>query len=702
MARRLLWLRGDLAANVMIAAVLGLLSVGVVACGDSGGGSGPGEDTTVDTAEDDTALADTADEPDTATDTSIDDTASDDVGPDVASDTAVPADTSVAPDTTNVPDGSFPLACAGNGDCSVGCANGVCTAGRCSFPAPQAGCVVIDEATASGTCVDAGAASPDAACRTCQPDVFAEGYGPDLFRESFDTSAGLAIQTVGVSSASWSLSTVRAYDGTRSLYFGDPELMSYDVGGRASAVATTRAIAVPEGAPVTLNFELYLDTEETADFDYLRVLVDQGGDALPVEVWHSNAINGTTFGTFLPIRVSLDDVATAGMRIMFEFDSVDGIINGFEGAYIDAITVTTGCCVIDTECDDGNACTVDTCGAGGTCEFAPAGDCCLTAADCDDGDACTRNECPVAGEACVHPAIFGCCHDLSDCDDDDPCTEDACPADGAMCTHQPLCCDSNADCDDEDECTVGVCEAGQCSYTFACCEDETDCDDGDACTNETCAPTGLCQYEFQAIAGCCQPDVLTERFDTGAPGWTFTALTANVGWRRQTTPDASSGTSVLYYGHPTLSYYQTSGANSGRARSPIFRLPDDAEASVEFNVWIEVEPDLNRDKFSVVAILGSTEVVLLDKSNLNLTTPGWQAVSLNVSYLAGQNIRLAFDFDTVDGVANNSRGVLIDDVRVLSSCQARACQSDAGCTSAASCITGTCVSGGCSYAGICP
>ncbi len=50
---------------------------------------------------------------------------------------------------------------------------------------------------------------------------------------------------------------------------------------------------------------------------------------------------------------------------------------------------------------------------------------CASAADCDDGDACTLDSC--AGGACAHAPA---------CDDGDPCTVDSC--DAAACHHEPV------------------------------------------------------------------------------------------------------------------------------------------------------------------------------------------------------------------------------------------------------------------------
>jgi hypothetical protein len=64
-------------------------------------------------------------------------------------------------------------------------------------------------------------------------------------------------------------------------------------------------------------------------------------------------------------------------------------------------------CSGDGDCDDGDACTTDTCDAGA---------CRLVAVDCEDGDLCTADTC-TAG-TCQHPPV--------NCDDGRDCTADTC------------------------------------------------------------------------------------------------------------------------------------------------------------------------------------------------------------------------------------------------------------------------------------
>jgi len=167
-----------------------------------------------------------------------------------------------------------------------------------------------------------------------------------------------------------------------------------------------------------------------------------------------------------------------------------------------------GCepCTTASDCNDRNACTTDSCVAG-ACTHDAIGGCepCTTASDCNDRNACTTDSC-VAG-ACTHDAISGCepCTTASDCNDHSACTTDSCVA--GTCTHSAIggCepCTTASDCNNHDACTTGSCTAGTCTYTAigGCepCTTAADCEDHDTCTADTCT-AGVCAHT--AVPDC--------------------------------------------------------------------------------------------------------------------------------------------------------------------------------------------------------
>jgi hypothetical protein len=131
------------------------------------------------------------------------------------------------------------------------------------------------------------------------------------------------------------------------------------------------------------------------------------------------------------------------------------------GTHLCSHTGVAGCCTSDAQCTDGNVCNgLETCDGTHTCQ--PG-----TALDCDDGNACTTDSC--------HPSA-GCQHAALDCNDGNACTADGCdPASG--CTHTPIACDDN------DICTVDGCDfTTGCTHTpIPNCAPRTN----DLCANAT-------------------------------------------------------------------------------------------------------------------------------------------------------------------------------------------------------------------------
>jgi hypothetical protein len=197
----------------------------------------------------------------------------------------------------------------------------------------------------------------------------------------------------------------------------------------------------------------------------------------------------------------------------------------------DGCSSDSGCFFTATinACDDDDICTgQDTCQADGSCVGA--------AEDCDDGDACTQDTCD-SETGCAHGDTSAGC-DLGNpcmvygCNTQTGCTEQASsePCDDLdLCTGPDLCSDGSCSgagltCDDEDPCTADSCdpEAG-CEHVAQ----DIPCDDGDACTqDEACELTdpfcnGGVPVDEDDLVDCtidaCQGDVgVTHTPDTGA------------------------------------------------------------------------------------------------------------------------------------------------------------------------------------------
>lgn len=132
--------------------------------------------------------------------------------------------------------------------------------------------------------------------------------------------------------------------------------------------------------------------------------------------------------------------------------------------------VTVPDCTIDTECDDGDACTINTCNAG-TCVDQPV--------NCDDSDACTTDSC--VGGICNNDVIF--------CNDGNACSDDYCDSvTGCEATND----DTNT-CSDGDDCTVNdACSSGSCTGEAStepacmCLPKRSACQSGNECCSGNC------------------------------------------------------------------------------------------------------------------------------------------------------------------------------------------------------------------------
>ena len=121
-----------------------------------------------------------------------------------------------------------------------------------------------------------------------------------------------------------------------------------------------------------------------------------------------------------------------------------------------------------------NACDLVTC--------TPAGTCLSTPKNCNDNNACTIDSCDPRTGACINTTI--------DCDDNDACTIDTCDSQTGQCVHTPKVCD------DQNLCTTDTCnsQTGECVYTPKVCNDNN------ICTVDSCNPqTGDCIFESTSV-----------------------------------------------------------------------------------------------------------------------------------------------------------------------------------------------------------
>lgn len=221
-----------------------------------------------------------------------------------------------------------------------------------------------------------------------------------------------------------------------------------------------------------------------------------------------------------------DEETAACMHVPIPGECDDGLFcNGAESC-----DAGTGCVSgSPPTCDDGIGCTIDSCDeASRSCLHDPDHDACDDGAacngiercdesvgciageaiDCDDGVACTTDSCDDADGACRHePDDTACddalyCNGAESCDSstgcvagDPPCGETECDESSASCLTR-IGCTSVEECDDGDACTTDLCIDAECVPTA----NEALCDDGDECTVGDRCSAGVCAGE--TVPGC--------------------------------------------------------------------------------------------------------------------------------------------------------------------------------------------------------
>jgi hypothetical protein len=166
-----------------------------------------------------------------------------------------------------------------------------------------------------------------------------------------------------------------------------------------------------------------------------------------------------------------------------------------DGQIYDATQENVLACASDSDCDDGNICTTDTCQKG-VCEYKD------NKLACDDGDPCTEQDTCDKGVCAGTPKTCASANECAISDGCDPLTgaclahnapEDTpCNNGAGICNGSGICetigCQSDGDCDDGNVCTTDTCKKGECLYR----DNKLDCDDGDACTEQDTCDNGVC------------------------------------------------------------------------------------------------------------------------------------------------------------------------------------------------------------------
>ncbi len=224
----------------------------------------------------------------------------------------------------------------------------------------------------------------------------------------------------------------------------------------------------------------------------------------------------------------------------------DFVAGSSDGEVVIVLESVGPVCETDTDCDDANPCTTDTCSEG-DCVYAnvtdgtpcdddlwcngdetcQAGTCQAGSRDCSDADVCTQDLCDEDLDQCQHPSVTEP-PDTEGPVDDPSCTDgldNDCDGNTDADDTECMSCNNPAQCDDSNDCTADDCVDGACVNTpvgdGTGCDDGLFCTDGDTCTGGMCSGPAL---DCSALDDDCNVGVCNEDIDAceGAPMAEFT------------------------------------------------------------------------------------------------------------------------------------------------------------------------------------
>jgi hypothetical protein len=239
------------------------------------------------------------------------------------------------------------------------------------------------------------------------------------------------------------------------------------------------------------------------------------------------------------------------------------------------------------------------------------------------------------------------------------------------------------------------------------CTSDGGCDDGNACTEDRC-DAGSCRAIPINSGACCVSEVLfAEDFDGLADDLSQTTLHGSIGWGVSKVRAKSAPASV-YFGDEASGSYATGERVAASISLPALDLPTDRDSRLELQIFADIEPANEYDRFKVQAsVLEDASVVesveLLSKSNLPTKAfKDFTTLHVDLAELRGKRIKITFVFDSMDEMNNAFEGVFMDDIRVILGCpELDACEVDDDCEDGDECTVSACSEQGCVALDIC-
>ena len=235
-----------------------------------------------------------------------------------------------------------PTPCTADADCGAPgpCASVTChpTAGVCTWaPTGAAGCC-----QAASDCPKPGDACEVAICAgwTCGTQLLGELQ--PYWTADFDAGdlQGWTVNGDGTN-AKWQISGAQSQSGGFSLYYGQLPQKDFDVG--TTSGAATSPLITPASGAVVVRFDRNVAAEPITSKDLFWLEVVVGAQKTSTEVWNKNTAGGPGLG-WKTVDVDVSAIALGQpFQLRFQFDSVDGVSNHYEGIYVDTVRVGVPC-----------------------------------------------------------------------------------------------------------------------------------------------------------------------------------------------------------------------------------------------------------------------------------------------------------------------------------------------------------------------
>ena len=137
--------------------------------------------------------------------------------------------------------------------------------------------------------------------------------------------------------ALWHLSPHRVNSPTTAFYYGKEDTFDYNTGARNFGAITSVPINLSGQTGAQLSFYHFLETENLSPYDTARLQVSNDGGLTWTDIYVTASGTG---GLMVKKTFDLSGYDGQTIQLRFGFDTVDSILNGFEGWVVDDVAVT--------------------------------------------------------------------------------------------------------------------------------------------------------------------------------------------------------------------------------------------------------------------------------------------------------------------------------------------------------------------------